>query len=63
MSVNLLVSGDMLMGIGTLVTSLFFMSMMIRHFLRVKKERGTLKVNDCLRCNTSMPMDDSKAEV
>lgn len=53
LGVNMLFAGDYVMGSGSLITSLFFMTMMIRHFIRVKKERGTFNAKDCLNCNQS----------
>ena len=53
--INILLSGDLIMGLATLSASLFFITLMIRHFIRVKKERGRLNAKDCLRCNQSFP--------
>jgi len=53
--VNMLLSGDYFMGIGSLITAFFFMTLMIRHFMRVKKERGSVHAKDCFSCNQSMP--------
>ena len=51
-AINLFLSGDMMMGLGTLVFSLFLMSMMIRHFLQIKKERKDVTIKECLSCPT-----------
>ncbi len=59
--INLISSGDMMMGIASLLAGIFFISMIIRHFLRVKKERGELQVKDCLSCTTMISTNDSKA--
>ena len=59
--INMLLAGDYLMGIGSLISALFFMTMMIRHFMRVKKERGRVHAKDCLSCNQSMPQTKDEA--
>ena len=58
--INLISSGDIMMGTASLLAGLFFISMMIRHFSRVKKERGELQIKDCLSCRTMISTDDSK---
>ncbi len=61
--INLLLEGDLWMGIGSMVASLFFITLMVRHFLRVKKERGTLSAKDCLQCNQqTMNLDDKETK-
>jgi hypothetical protein len=58
--INMLMHGDIVMGLGSVLASLFFMTMMVRHFLRVKKERGSLNAKDCLTCNSGLPIEDEK---
>ena len=50
--VNMLLAGDYMMGIGASVTAIFFIILMVRHFIRVKKEQGNISAKDCLSCNT-----------
>lgn len=53
--INMLMAGDYFMGIASSVTALFFITLMIRRFIYVKKENGRLNVKDCLSCNTTIP--------
>lgn len=53
-AVNLLIAGDIMMGFGALLFSLFLMSMMVRHFLGIKKERNDVTIKECLSCPTPL---------
>lgn len=58
--INMLLDGDYFMGMGSLVTALFFMTIMIRHFIRVKKEYGVFYAKDCLSCNQALPKNNNE---
>jgi len=51
--INMFMAGDYMMGTGSIIASLFFITIMIRHILRVKQERGKIESKDCLSCNAT----------
>ncbi len=57
--INLLMAGDWAMGTGSLLASLGLFAFMVRHILKIKKERGKLNAKECLSCNTHIvPKED-----
>lgn len=50
--INMIVSGDYIMGIGASLAALSFLTFMIRYLMRLKKEDGVIHAKDCFSCST-----------
>ncbi|MDH5465370.1 MAG: hypothetical protein OEW60_07035 [Thiovulaceae bacterium] len=50
-SFELLTHNSIMMGLGSLLMGLFFITMMVRNVLHTLRERGKINAKECLKCS------------
>jgi hypothetical protein len=48
--INLLLAGDLIMGLGSVGLACFILTMIVRHVVHLKKEGTKIDVKECLSC-------------